>query len=307
MSTNVKARPGRRRVERGIYEIPNGKYMVCFMVAGKPRFRVVGLDLKEARGQREALMQAAKRGEVPVATSLRLSTVVDRWLVRYETRVAADLRRSRTLEAHRYYLDRHLLPRLGRRRVSAITVDDTCDVIDSMRVAGCSERPTGNALAMLHSALRFAKRHGWIVDDPIAKLEADERPHPQPRRQRVLGREEVVRLLACTADQYRPLVATALFTGMRISELLGLLWENVDFGAATIHVRAHCGVQACRLGAARERHASTPGLQGLPRRRPIWSHCGAVRPWAAAHPLLDPDKGKGRMGAGSGAGRAGAL
>jgi hypothetical protein len=29
MSINAEARLGRRRVERGIYEQPNGKYMVC--------------------------------------------------------------------------------------------------------------------------------------------------------------------------------------------------------------------------------------------------------------------------------------
>lgn len=252
MSASVKTRPGRRRVERGIYEQPNGKYMVCFMVAGKPRFRVIGLDLKEARRQRGVLIQGARRGEVPVAAGLRLHSVADRWLRRYETLVAADLRRSRTLESHRYYLNRHLLPRLGSRRVSALTADDICDVIAGMRMAGCSEKTIGNALATLHSILRFAKRYGWIVDDPIAKLEASERPHPQPRRQRVLGREEVVRLLACVSDPYTPLVATALFTGMRISELLGLVWEDVELDAGTIHVRAqlsraHRGVPATRV------------------------------------------------------------
>jgi hypothetical protein len=57
------------------------------MVDGKPRFRVVGFDLKEARRQRAVLMQAAKRGEVPVATSLRPGSVVDRRLVRYKALV----------------------------------------------------------------------------------------------------------------------------------------------------------------------------------------------------------------------------
>jgi hypothetical protein len=31
----------RRRVERGIYEQENGKYAVCVMVAGRPRFRTL--------------------------------------------------------------------------------------------------------------------------------------------------------------------------------------------------------------------------------------------------------------------------
>jgi hypothetical protein len=38
------------------------------------------------------------------------------------------------------------------------------------------------ALATLHSIVRFAIRNGWILDEPVAKLEADERPHPIRRR-----------------------------------------------------------------------------------------------------------------------------
>jgi hypothetical protein len=72
MSANGGTRFGRRRVERRIYEQPNGKYMVCFMVDGKPRFRVMGLDLVETRRQREVFVQAARPGEVAVATSLPL-------------------------------------------------------------------------------------------------------------------------------------------------------------------------------------------------------------------------------------------
>jgi integrase len=42
-------------------------------------------------------------------------------------------------------------------------------------------------------------------------------------------REEVQRLLALTADLLHALLVTAIFTGMRISELRGLLWDDVDF------------------------------------------------------------------------------
>jgi integrase len=236
----ITGRPGsrRRRVERGVYLQPNGKYAVCFMGAGKPRFRTVGTDLGAARAARAALIEAASRGEVPVMPSLRFDAVVDRWIVRYDMLVAADLRRQRTLEAHRYYLERHVLPRLRARKVSAITMEDVSALIVAMRAEGWSEKTTANALATLHSVLRFALRHGWIVIDPVARLERGERPRPAPRVHRVLGRDEVARLLACCAERYRSLVATALFTGMRISELLGLVWGDVDLDAGVIHVRA---------------------------------------------------------------------
>lgn len=89
-----------------------------------------------------------------------------------------------------------------------------------------------------------APRRGSLV----AIDERGERPRPELHVQRVLGRDEVAGLLACCATRYRPLVATALFTGMRISELLGLVWDDIDLDAGTIHVcaqlsRAHRGVR----------------------------------------------------------------
>ena len=245
--------PNRRvRVERGVYRQPNGKYAVCFMLDGKPRFRTMGYDLDVAREQRAALNEAARWGVLPVAPQLRFSKVAGWWIERYERLVAADQRRARTLEAHRYFLDRHLHPRFGRRRVVAITTDDVSELIVGMRAAGCSKKTTANALACLHGVPRFVLRHGWIIDDPIAKLERGERPRPQPRAQRVLGRDEVAQLLACCAERYRPLVATALYTGMRISEPLGLVWDDVDLDDGAMHVRAqlsraHRGVPPRRV------------------------------------------------------------
>ena len=106
--------PGRRvRVERGIYRQPNGKYTVCFMLDGKPRFRTAGYDLALARKQRETLARAASFGVLACAPRLSFAKLAGFWLARLERRVAAGQRRQRTLEAHRYHLHAHLLPALG--------------------------------------------------------------------------------------------------------------------------------------------------------------------------------------------------
>jgi integrase len=54
----------------------------------------------------------------------------------------------------------------------------------------------------------------------------------------VLGRDEIERLLAACAPRDRLMVATALYTGLRISELFGLTWDDVDFERGVIHIRA---------------------------------------------------------------------
>jgi integrase len=87
--------------------------------------------------------------------------------------------------------------------------------------------------------LRFARRRDWILADPVELLEPEERPRPPRRvRGRALGRMEAGRLLDACPERGRLLVETALYSGLRISELLGLIWADVDFAAGLIRVRA---------------------------------------------------------------------
>ena len=114
------------------------------MLAGKPRFRTVAGDLDAARRQRELLVAAAEAGALAVSPRLRFATVVDRWLARFEARVAAGERRERTLEAHRYHMKKHLLPTL---RIAKRTM--LCRV-ESASAAVVSEQPA--ALRRVSSA-----------------------------------------------------------------------------------------------------------------------------------------------------------
>lgn len=68
-----------------------------------------------------------------------------------------------------------------------------------------------------------------------------------------VSREELIEALLT----YRPLVAAVLFTGLRISELLGLVWDDVDLGTGVIHVRA-------QLSRA---HRSSPPTRVAPKTR----------------------------------------
>jgi integrase len=100
------------------------------------------------------------------------------------------------------------------------------------------EKTVAGALGTLQSVIRFALRNSWMAQNPVERLESAERPHPIRRRQRVLGRDEIIRLLTACAPRYRTLIATALYSGLRISELLGLLWSDLDLDRGELHVRA---------------------------------------------------------------------
>jgi integrase len=245
--------PRRTRVERGIYRQPNGKYAVCARRAGRLHFRTAGTDLAAARGVREDLIAALQAGRVPASPRLRFDTVAGWWSERFKAMVEAGDRHARTLEAHRFHLDHDLLPRLGSRRVASIGVEDVADLVTELRTTGRSAKTTANALATLQSVLRFARRRGLVLVDPVELLEPEERPHP-PRhlRGRVLGQAEIEHLQNACPSRGRILVETALFSGLRISELLGLIWADIDFAAGLIRVqaqlsRAHRGEPARRV------------------------------------------------------------
>lgn len=243
------------RVERGIYLQTNGKYAIYASHAGKAMFRTVGGDLAGARQLRGVLLAALQRNEEMPLRPLSLSMVATVWLERFEAKVSTGERRLRTLDAHRYQLKCNLLPELGQREVGGITVDDVAALLATLRQRQLSAKTIAAALATLHSVLHYARRRGWATVDPVGQLERDERPRPRPRRQRVLGRAEIERLLDACIPPYRLMIATALYTGLRISELLGLIWADIDFAAGTISLRA-------QLARA---HVDDPGHRVAPK------------------------------------------
>jgi integrase len=93
-----------------------------------------------------------------------------------------------------------------------------------------------------------------IAVNPCTLLTSDDRPHRRERRQDHVWSDEEIEALIEAAEQlarkpasrydYTPLLRTALFTGLRLGELLGLQWQDVDLQDGVLHVRR----QFTRLG-----------------------------------------------------------
>jgi len=49
------------------------------------------------------------------------------------------------------------------------------------------------------------------------------------KRLRFLSEEEIHRLIECSSPQLKPIVITAITTGMRLNEILSLQWKDIDF------------------------------------------------------------------------------
>ncbi len=76
------------------------------------------------------------------------------------------------------------------------------------------------------------------------RLERGERPSVNRAKMRTLAREEIGSLLTAADQSPRVLLAAAVFTGLRLDELLGLTWYAHLFDAAEHAQRASAGLEA---------------------------------------------------------------
>ncbi|ASP34090.1 site-specific integrase [Labrenzia sp. VG12] len=160
-----------------------------------------------------------------------ISDACKAWIKRCER---DELERA-TLRSYRNHVDHHIDPVIGETLLCELTRSDVRDFIDDMLDKN-SRAMTDKVLRSLRSALNEALDREWI-DNNVAlsvKLRRSSRNAPD----RIIPTEsEIKAMLNTVSDKYRPLIVTAIYTGMRMSELRGLRWEDVDFTKSIIRVR----------------------------------------------------------------------
>jgi integrase len=137
-----------------------------------------------------------------------------------------------------------LLEHFGSKRLSDISpIDIERFKLDRRKSTTRTGRPRSlstinRELALLRHVFTLALRDGLIRSHPMkgkVKLYREDN-----KVERYLTDEEEARLVAACVGRYehlRPIIITALYTGMRRGEIFNLKWSDVNFNANLIHVR----------------------------------------------------------------------
>ena len=89
-------------------------------------------------------------------------------------------------------------------------------------------------LAHLSSMLNKGKEWGLVTDNPAQGIKP---LRENGARTRFLDKEEIQLLLNASSKEFRPILISALHTGMRKGEILKLIWPDVDFKNRIITVQ----------------------------------------------------------------------
>jgi integrase len=239
--TDLK-RGTRQRVAPGIFRRSNDpdatRFLLFWSVDGVECSEVFHGTLTQAKKERERKRVKADAGELVVPSRITFAEVWDEYAGMLESLVATDELSQRTLDLYRQRYRTHLEQPLGRRRVQEIQAKHLSDLLSALRRRNLSAWTTRGILMLAGSILNHAVTRGYRADNPISRLSKTERPKAKNKtKARILDVEQIAALISHTIPTYRPLIITAVYTGMRQSELLGLRWRDIDFDAGKIRVR----------------------------------------------------------------------
>jgi integrase len=175
------------------------------------------------------------------------------WL---ETGENAGLERS-TLDAYRQHLRLHIEPYLGNGKLSQISAPMVREFMDRLARGdmpeGTAAEPRSPAMVRkvrvsLSSLLSDAQERGLVSRNVVRELRKTRHRGAERRAERrekgklkvgvdIPTREEIKALVEAVKGRWRPILLTAIFTGLRASELRGLRWADVDLEKRELHVR----------------------------------------------------------------------
>jgi integrase len=185
---------------------------------------------REAQAERVRLIASVGQGSYIERSKM---TVAEYARVRVNQWEAADATSARTAQRYRQLVENQIAPHLGNRQLQKVSRLDIEAWHTTLRKGGLAARTIGHAHRVLGKALRDAERDGLVIKN-VCKVQGA----PKVPDTEMVIVQDVPGLVAKLRGTrlYVPAMM-ALFTGMRLGEVLAVRWSRVDLDNKTIKVR----------------------------------------------------------------------
>ena len=163
------------------------------------------------------------------STNITVGEWLDIWLEEYNNSI-----KPYTRKAYEKNIRLHLKPGLGKVKLMALNVP-MVQRFYNQKLDSLSPKTIKNIHGVLHSALKRAVAIGYLRSNPSDNISLPKATRPELKP---LDSTQIKQFLEeIKGYTYEYIYTTALFTGMREAELLGLTWDCVDFEKGQILVK----------------------------------------------------------------------
>lgn len=138
-----------------------------------------------------------------------------------------------TIEREESILRCHIYPSIGDVVVSDVVEEQISDILERLG-ARLAPRTVVHVLVVTRALFNYGLRRGAVDANPTALIK---RPRVAAQKPTFLEIDEVQRYIAAAnGRKYEAALLLALGTGMRLGEVLGLRWSDVDLESNTLFV-----------------------------------------------------------------------
>ena len=224
----------KKQLPPGILLRKDGRYQARYTFNGK-RYTIYGTDLKEVQRKLRDAKYEMDHGVYARPDRLTVDSWYKTWLKEYRENV---VRETTIIGNEKCY--KHVKPEIGHMKLQAVRPEHIQRILNKMKREGYSSGYIENTRQTMNMIFHQAAMNGIIIINPVEKsilpkVESEER---NPRR-RALTEQEQKAFLECAAKRkpfYADIFYVGFFTGMRIGEINGLEWRDIDFEKMEIHV-----------------------------------------------------------------------
>lgn len=168
-------------------------------------------------------------------TDISLSDYLEQWMEQY---VRINLR-HKTQASYQGIINNHIRPNLGHFRLLALSPSILQDFANNLKMKGYSRRHVVNILSLLTTALNYAIEPLQLIKHnpmSLVKLPKIERA---PKQRIILSSEDWRRIIGRFpfGNKYHIPLIIGFHTGLRISEVFALTWDDIDFESRELFVK----------------------------------------------------------------------
>ena len=221
-----------KRMPRGvIYEDDKNMYKGRFQYSGE-RYTVYGKTIKEVTEKMDLMRFEVKHGIYCKPKDETVSSWYKTWIEQYKKNTV----KPSTLHEYQNDFRIHIEPVIGKKKMCDIQSHAIQKLINDMHTKGYSKTTISNTFTVINGMFKQAFMNQIIIRNPCDAVSLPKWQQCKKERRVMTQAEQDIFLKYAEQSSYYDVLVVALQTGMRISEILGLEWDNIDFEKKEIQV-----------------------------------------------------------------------
>lgn len=262
------AKKGRANNGMGsIRQRADGRWEARYTAPDGRQKSVYGKSEAEVTKKLRGVLHEIDSGAWREPSKMSMSEWLEIWLSDYQSHTT-----GRTVETYRCIVRKHFIPTFGNVKVGKISQIHVRRMVSDLTKQGKAASTIRHSTAILGGAMKCAVEAGLITSNPVEGIKL---PRKAKSTFTVVDRDAIPAFIeAAEKTAFPNELLFMLYTGVRVGEVRGLKWEDIDMEAGTayiqrqLHPKTHGGqFTPPKDGEIREIHLPTEAVDVLKRQR----------------------------------------